>query len=936
MKRAMPIAFPTVLLILILASASILTLPSVLALPARAEERYTLKVRLDPEGHILTGSQRVEYHNGSQRALDSLYFILLPNFSREKNPYLDGSYIDQEYWEGFDPSWMEIERVAMAGGGELPYELMESPPELQTYSLKDTILRVELPEPLEPGQTTSVEIEFATKFPHMVVGDMCHHREIYTWRFGWNPIAVPARSLAEGFPRSPAEEYFKFELPAAWYEVELTLPEAYILAAGAERQELIDEGEGWKTYKLSNSFPVRSVPFTAGPNFSRYRLEHDGIAIEVYYLPGHEAPARLLATYAAEILDYYEELYGPTDYKRVVIAESSARGLFGMGANGLIILGDSWFREKDLGVRGLLDRFTEYVLAHELAHLYFGIGVGVDFNAENFLSEAFAQYLSITYYEEKYGAFGPNVFVFERKGLLQSLIEHYLGFYNLRQHSVELPYLAVFKDRFDEAIIKPLKEVEYGNWSYVRWYDKGYLVLRALASELGREKMRELLKRAHQEYKHRIFTTADLQQLAEELSGRELDEFFQDWLYGAEFVDYGIKRVKTEAKDGRYLTKVELVRRGGAALPVEVVVRTSAGEELKQIWDAEGSEGVIEFESSSPIRRVQVDPEELTPDVNRLDNSYPMKFRVITTGKNDLPLDAYLLRFDPAAQTIEGGTLWHRWLLGQGFGAFVVYLGRGTFIRGHLDLRPVDQFGTITGALELQQTFFSHPEVGLPAKFWEPTDRLKIAAGRVLDPEPGRGVNYLSLAWTRRETIQDLYSFSAELLGYLDLSFGRLSLESWRRFRLAPHLYLEEEVKLGLGYNLPGPFRFDLGELKSFYRREGEEWLKEGFPGNVKLSGRLALSFPLRREMDYDLAGLAVIDDVREEFFLSFGQTWEGLTGLNFAELKLEIGAEGQLIGRTLGGLFPVSGAIGLAYPLLGASPEARRVQIYIELQLPF
>ncbi|MGQ9478226.1 MAG: M1 family aminopeptidase [Candidatus Bipolaricaulia bacterium] len=940
MKRLLLLALP--LLLLALLSLAVEAKAGGGAAAEEVYSRYALQVQLDPQARTLAGRETVEYYNDSQAELDSLYFLLLPNFGRERNPYLDSSYIDEQYWDGFDPAYLLIEEVRAPTTGErLEYELLESPPELQTYSLKDTLLRVRLPKPLLPGQTASVELAFLTKFPAMTVGDQCHHREIFTWRFGWNPIAIPAKSLVEGFPQPPAEGYLKFELPSAWYEAELTLPKDYILASGAEEQELLGVGEEGdqrkQTFRLRNNRPVRSIPFSAGPEFSSYALEHRGTMIEVYYLPDHGATARLLATYAAEILDYYEERYGPYGRKRLVLVESSARGLFGMGADGLIILGDSWFREKDLGVRGLLDRLTEYLLAHELAHMWFGIGVGADFNAENFLSEGFAQYLSITYYEEKYGAFGPNLFIFKQKGLLQSLIDYYLGFYNLRQHNVELPYLEVFKDRFDEALIKPEKAVEFGNYSTVRLYDKGYLVLRALAGELGREKMEELIRRAYQEFDRRILAVPDLLRLAEEVSGLELEGFFHDWLYSAEFVDYGIERVeqKWRERDRVYLTRIELVRRGGGALPVEVVALTEAGERLQQSWGATEPKGVLEFESSSPVKEVQVDPQELTPDVNRLNNFYPRRFRVITTGKNDLPLDAYLLRFDPASQTVEGGTLWHRWLLGQGVGAFAVYLGRGALVQGHLDLRPLDQFGTITGEIELELVGFSNPKVGSPAKYWEPTDLWQLATGRTINQETGAGINYLGLGWTKSESIRELSSLSIEALVGYPFSFGRLSLTSWRRFRLAPHLYLDEEAILGLGYNLVQPFRFDLEELKSFYRKEGAKWVKASFPGNVKLAGQLALSLPVKREMDYDLAGLAVIDELQARLFLTFGGTWEGLANLNLSELKLEVGTEEAFNGRTLGGLFPLSFTLGYAYPLLGAPAEERRGRFYLEFELP-
>ncbi|HID12085.1 MAG TPA: hypothetical protein EYP17_12445 [Candidatus Latescibacteria bacterium] len=389
------------------------------------------------------------------------------------------------------------------------------------------------------------------------------------------------------------------------------------------------------------------------------------------------------------------------------------------------------------------------------------------------------------------------------------------------------------------------------------------------------------------------------------------------------------------AIEGGYLTEIELTRRGGAALPVEVVAVTKEGEEIAQIWDAQAPEGTIKIESTSPVKGVKIDPRELTPDVNRLDNFYPMKLRVITTGKRDLPLDAYLLRFNPTTQILEGGTLWHRWWLGQGVGAFAIYNGRGSITRGLVDLRPLDEYGTIAGELELTMTGFSNPKVGSAARFWEPTDRWSFSIGRILDPTIGKGINYLGITWTRSEAMRDLYTTELSLVGY-PLEFGRLSLRSRHLFRLMPHLYLSEEISLGLGYRLPGPFQFALDELHSFYERADKgRWEKRRYPGNAKLYSRFSLSFPVRREMDYDLANLAVLDEVREALFIEGGWTWERLEDLDFRGLKLEMGLEGRLTGRTLGGLFPFEITIGFAYPLLGIEPENRRGQIYLGVQLP-
>jgi hypothetical protein len=90
---------------------------------------------------------------------------------------------------------------------------------------------VALPQPLAPGARTTVVIEFETKFPHVAVPDEGFHNRTFTWRFGWSPIPVPATELLDGQYIAP-RPYYKFLMPAALYEMELTLPKEYVVAAG--------------------------------------------------------------------------------------------------------------------------------------------------------------------------------------------------------------------------------------------------------------------------------------------------------------------------------------------------------------------------------------------------------------------------------------------------------------------------------------------------------------------------------------------------------------------------------------------------------------------------------------------------------------------------------------------------------------------------------
>jgi hypothetical protein len=133
--------------------------------PGDEWNRYDITVELDTKAHTLSGFELVEYVNDSDQTLESLYFFLWANFLREKNPYVDEALIDEDYWNGFDLAWTKIASVTTEEGKALNWQLEAAPPVSQTYSLQETLLRVDLPTPLAPGEKIKLRVEFTTKFP---------------------------------------------------------------------------------------------------------------------------------------------------------------------------------------------------------------------------------------------------------------------------------------------------------------------------------------------------------------------------------------------------------------------------------------------------------------------------------------------------------------------------------------------------------------------------------------------------------------------------------------------------------------------------------------------------------------------------------------------------------------------------------------------------
>lgn len=841
---------------------------------AGASAHIRLFGEFDPESHELYGTQWVEF----REARDEAWFVLLANVGREPNPYVSPLVLDSTYVFGFDPAWTRIEEVVWESTGEsLPYELLPAPATIQTYSLEEVLLRVSL-----PGEPGTLRLSFRTRFPHVWV-EPGRLENVYTWRFGWHPIL-----LAE-----PPGEAFPYALPYHQYEVELVLPEGWQAFLPGE----MSAGENKFHTKFSQ--PVNSVALFFGPKegFRWVSVESGGRVWEGVALPGDEASLRTLLTWAPEILSWYEERFGPYPHGRILLVEHPTNLGVAMAAEGIVFLPRWFFSRENLSATDVLSRLGLYVLAHELAHLWWGIGVGVDFDAENWLSEGFSQYLSLSWYEEKFGAKGGNLFLFEKKGLGEEVADHLLGFLNLREHFTELPYLQMAFEGVDEAVVKPTREVRYDQVSAERLYDKGYLILRALAHVLGEDIFSQALRRVAREYRGKLFSVQEFQRLLSEESGQDLSHFFSDWVLGEAWADYGIAGFRQRGNE----LEVFLTYRGTGILPVPVALRGPEDQRKTIVWNPSGSsQEELSTQADFRVTEVIVDPDHRVLDVDRLNNRLPRRY--VVTGKNDLPLDGYLVSLG------SGGAFSLSYLDRFGFMVYpqgrsvagFVSFGREGMISGRAEVQD-----TLVGEVTFGKNLWHTPPTGSTATYWENVGQVAFTLGRL--PEWA-----LSLGVTWREILTHVRASEASILVLPDQGF-RISLAHTELFGLAPHLYPTLTLSLGFASAYLSPQFWPV--LREF---RGLVLSPEGPPaGRHKAVGVLGVWLPPHFP-NYSLAQAALVSEVRPRLFLAAGQIWNELEP---RPTYLEAGGELWITVEALGGFLRVDFVVGLAYPLIPGGP---------------
>ncbi|MBN1857963.1 hypothetical protein JW848_02020 [Candidatus Bipolaricaulota bacterium] len=902
-----------------------------------------LEATLDLDGRTIRGTAHYDRLGGGADRAEAV-FLLMANLDRQPNPALSAVSLDDRYESGVEPASTTITSVQVRdsnGDVDASFRLAALPEAWQTYSLEDTLLIVTW----DAGSSDeiTIAIEFITQVPRMNAADQTVNDDVLTWRFGWFPVPFTAEISPPAEETSPRlldpSAALPIQLPALDLAATVYAAADVTMMFGADHAERIDHGSGeTATYVIANDHPVRTLAMSASRDHLRYTLWHEAMPIDVYYRAGHQDTARILATQAADIVTAYEPLYGSYPRSRLTIVENADTSGTSIAADGIVWLSGLFFTHRNVTMVGILDRLTEFVLAHEIAHQWWGIGIGVDLNAENWLSEALAQYLSVGYFEDRYGAEGGNVFQPKADGVIQSFVASQLGFYNLREHQIELPYVLAHAQGFDEAIVKPFADVQYDNETAVRLYDKGYLVARAIASAIGPEVFDRALAAAWERYGFGTISVDGLQDLVEEASDPEVEvdiaNLFDVWLREPTSVDYAVRIVGEERprEDGTYTTTVEAVRDGGTVQPVVVDVMLASGKHVQQVWDGADSAELLTFVTDSPVRRATIDPGHFLPDVHRLNNHDPVLL-VTSTGENAYPLDAYLVRpsITPDGVSISFLDRFVISWLGD-TAAASARIGRNHLIELQAGLLEND----LQGSVGYRYLGYTPMTLGGVSTTWIPTHTVSIEFDRFITS--GGPLAVVGLSAGLLPSVARNYASGATLdlipnidpryengLGNADSETAtstvaaRLSVAAEQASVIGPQLRFLTAVSLGFAVGeLPSPLWFELDELHSFGEMVDGTWSPAAFRGTHKVFVRLAVELPAMADFPYDLLGLMMVDHARARVFAAAGSSWTSGGGFGTTPPSVEAGVETLIDLSALGGLLPATLKIGYAAPIVG------------------
>jgi aminopeptidase N len=282
----------------------------------------------------------------------------------------------------------------------------------------------------------------------------------------------------------------------ATYTIKITAPTALsALSNGVLQGKQASSRPGFTTWNWRTSAPM--APYLATMVVGNYRVQestHDGmpVVLAVHTSLSTAVDAELAKTPA--VVDFLESKFGPYPFDALGgIVINEPRVGFALENQTRPIYSSGFFSPG---------RDASWVIVHELAHQWFGDSVSVNEWNEIWLNEGFATY-SEWLWQEQRGA-----------STAQRIFDQY--------------YSNASSSLWSSPPGAPGKERLFGQSVYVR----GGLTLHALRVTVGDDAFFKILKDWAAQKKNANATTPEFIALAERLSGKELDQLFNDWLYG--------------------------------------------------------------------------------------------------------------------------------------------------------------------------------------------------------------------------------------------------------------------------------------------------------------------------------------------------------------------------------------------------------------------
>ena len=592
---------------------------------------YEIDVSLDPATKRLTGRQTLRWRNTSNDLITELQFHMYLNgfkndkstFMRESGGQLRGEYIDKNdklAWGSID---LLSTRLTHDNGNGSAENLTNKARFIQpddSNTDDQTVISIPLKTPIRPGETVVIDMVFRAKLPRIFA--RTGFSRDYFLVGQWFPKIGVYESPGVRYQTGPRgrwnchqfHAHSEFYADYGVYDVRITTPQNYVIGSTGQLQaETANKARNTKTLRY-HAEDVVDFAWTASPHFevvddSWQRQSGGKVSIRLLMQPEHRSQAdrHLFAVKAA--LAYFDKVLGRYPFPTLTIVDPPLHGAgsAGMEYPTFITAGTSWGIPSGI-------RAPEMVTVHEFGHQYFMQLLASNEFEEAWLDEGFNQYFEGRIMDETYGPKSSQIDLFGfRMGDMENSRDSYV--------------------RLDNPAIGPsfgntwqLPDGYYGQLTY----SKTATWLRTLEGLVGRKTMDEIMRAYFLRWQFRHPNANSFIAIVNEIApartrfryGPDMNWFFDQVLYGDKVCDYELVKIRNRKQGNATRSTIQVMRRGDAQMPVDVLVHFDDGKELMLFWDGKARTQTFTINQKAEVVWATVDPKQkLYIDTNFNNNS---------------------------------------------------------------------------------------------------------------------------------------------------------------------------------------------------------------------------------------------------------------------------------------------------------------------------
>ncbi|MEM1359845.1 MAG: M1 family metallopeptidase, partial [Bacteroidota bacterium] len=518
---------------------------------------YDMEIRLDDEQQRVYGTSTISYHNNSPDPLDYLWLQLDQNVrALDSDTYKTGTSNVRERMTLRSLSRLE---PTFDGGFKIDYVQNGSGKALE-YSVVKTMMRVELPQILEPGQSTELKLKWWYNVnDRMKIGgrsglEYFEEDDNYLYTIAQFYPRMALYTDNEGWQNKQFLGSGEFTLTFGDYDVKITVPADHLVSSTgtlqnpndvltrkqrnrlneareafeqpviiATQEEAVEREKTKETKEKTWHFTaenVRDFAFASSRKFIWDAMavkQSDGttvMAMSMYPKEGNPLWERYSTKAVAHTLKWYSHYTFPYPYP---VAWSINAASIGMEYP--MICFNFGRVEED----GTYSQRTKYgmigVIIHEVGHNYFPMIVNSDERQWTWMDEglnSFLQYLTEQQWERDY----PS-----RRGPVYKIVDYMKG---------------------DQEFISPIMTNSESVWQLGNnAYGKPATALNILRETvLGREEFDYAFKKYSNRWMFKHPAPADLFRTMEDASGVDLDWFWRGWFFTTDHTDIALASVE--------------------------------------------------------------------------------------------------------------------------------------------------------------------------------------------------------------------------------------------------------------------------------------------------------------------------------------------------------------------------------------------------------